>query len=79
MVYMDNAKEYRSHKYLSSLDRAHIGYDHRPLGKKHFGGHVERLIGTMMNKVHLLSGSTMSNTVVRKRLARDRKPTQTFT
>ncbi|RZJ74710.1 MAG: integrase [Flavobacterium sp.] len=79
MVYMDNAKEYCSPKYLRALERSHITYGHRPLGKKHYGGHVERLIGTMMNKVHLLSGSTMSNTVARKRLAKSKKPTQTFT
>lgn len=77
-IHMDNAKEYTSAKYLSSLDRARISYAHRPRGKKHYGGHVERLIGTMMNKVHLLSGSTMSNTVARKRMANSRAPTQTF-
>lgn len=27
----------------------------------HYGGHVERLIGTMMGKVHLLPGTTFSN------------------
>ncbi len=78
LVYMDNAREYLSPKYLRALERSHISYNHRPLGKKHYGGHVERLIGTMMNRVHLLSGSTMSNTVARKRLAKSKRPTQTF-
>ncbi len=27
----------------------------------HYGGHIERLIGTVMGKVHLLPGTTFSN------------------
>jgi putative transposase len=33
----------------------------RPPGRPHFGGHIERLIGTMMGAVHLLPGTTFSN------------------
>ena len=33
----------------------------RPLGKPHYGGHIERLIGTPMGRVHLLPGTTQSN------------------
>lgn len=33
----------------------------RPLARPHFGGHIERLIGTLMGRVHLLPGSTRSN------------------
>lgn len=29
--------------------------------KPHYGGHIERLIGTQMGAVHLLPGSTFSN------------------
>ena len=37
----------------------------RPPGEPHFGGHIERLIGTQMGKLHLLPGTTFSNTVER--------------
>lgn len=33
----------------------------RPPGTPHFGGHIERLIGTQMGAVHLLAGTTFSN------------------
>jgi hypothetical protein len=35
-----------------------IAIDHRPVRAPHYGGHIERLIGTMMGKVHLLPGTT---------------------
>lgn len=34
---------------------------YRPIGAPHYGGHIERLIGTMMGAVHLLPGSTFSS------------------
>ena len=34
----------------------------RPPATPHFGGHIERLIGTVMGAVHLLPGTTYSNT-----------------
>ncbi len=33
----------------------------RPVATPHYGGHIERLIGTMMGRVHLLPGTTGSN------------------
>ena len=35
--------------------------DYRPVRTPHYGGHIERLIGTMMGKVHLLPGTTFSD------------------
>ena len=34
---------------------------YRPPGTPRFGGHIERLIGTMMGEAHLLPGSPFSN------------------
>ncbi|MGW5574179.1 hypothetical protein ACWEVD_23545 [Nocardia thailandica] len=39
--------------------------DYRPPGQPHFGGVIERLIGTMMTMVHELPGTTFSNTADR--------------
>jgi hypothetical protein len=36
----------------------HTAGDRRPVARPHFGGHIERLIGTLMGPVHLLPGST---------------------
>jgi hypothetical protein len=38
---------------------------YRPPGQPHFGGVVERLIGTMMQMVHELPGTTFSSTAAR--------------
>jgi putative transposase len=38
---------------------------HRPAARPHFGGHIERLIGTMMGRVHLLPGTTDSSPTAR--------------
>lgn len=67
ILHMDNAREFRS----STLERAcalhGIKVEFRPPGKKHYGGHVERLIGTLMTShVHFLSGTTFSNVKQRK-------------
>ncbi len=75
---MDNAKEFRKRRFLLDLDKAQMAYEHRPPGRKHYGGHVERVIGTFMGKLHLLSGTTMSNTVARKNLNSSALPTMTF-
>ena len=37
-----------------------FGLIHRPVATPHYGGHIERLIGTMMGAVHLLPGTTFS-------------------
>lgn len=38
-----------------------VRLDFRPPGAPHYGGHIERLIGTTMGAVHLLPGTTFSN------------------
>jgi putative transposase len=40
--------------------------DHRLRGQPQLGGHIERLIGTMMGAVHLLPGTTFSNPIDKK-------------
>jgi len=67
VVHMDNAKEFKSRKFQLACKKNLISPKWRPLGRKHYGGHVERLIGTFMTtKVHFLRGTTYSNTKVRK-------------
>lgn len=58
---MDNAAEFTSPELEATLQYYKIVPMLRPIGKKHYGGHVERIIGTLMGKVHLLPGTTYSN------------------
>jgi putative transposase len=60
-IHVDNAKEFHAEALLRGCQEFGIRLEHRPPGRPHFGGHIERLIGTMMGAVHLLPGTTFSN------------------
>ncbi len=64
-VHLDNAKEFHSQALARGVQQYGIEIDYRPPAQPHWGGHIERLIGTMMGAVHLLPGSTSSNTIER--------------
>ena len=64
-VHLDNAKEFHSQALARGVQQYGIEVDYRPPAQPHWGGHIERLIGTMMGAVHLLPGSTSSNTIER--------------
>jgi putative transposase len=60
-LHLDNAKEFHSEALKRGCDQYGIAVDYRPVRTPHYGGHIERLIGTMMGKVHLLPGTTFSD------------------
>ena len=60
-LHLDNAKEFHSEALKRGCEQYGIGVDYRPVRTPHYGGHIERLIGTMMGKVHLLPGTTFSS------------------
>jgi len=67
IIHMDNAREFRSPNLERACALHGIKVEFRPPGKKHYGGHVERVIGTLMTShVHFLSGTTFSNVKQRK-------------
>ena len=60
-IHLDNAKEFHSHALVRGAQEYGIELSYRPLRQPHYGGHIERLIGTTMGAVHLLPGTTFSN------------------
>jgi putative transposase len=60
-VYLDNAAEFKSEALRRGCEQHAITLDYRPPGQPHYGGIVERVIGTMMAMVHELPGATFSN------------------
>jgi putative transposase len=60
-IHVDNGRDFRSRAFQSACAEWGINLIYRPPGSPHFGGHVERLIGTMMGAVHLLPGTTQSS------------------
>lgn len=79
VIGVDNAKEFKSPKFEKACDIYGVDVKWRPLGKKHFGGHVERLLGTLMiGAVQLLPGTTYSNVVKRRGQNSDKAAVVTF-
>ena len=61
LLYLDNAAEFKSEALRRGCEQHGIELKYRPLGKAHYGGIIERLIGTVMQKVHEIPGTTFSN------------------
>lgn len=60
-IHLDNAREFRGKALAWGAAEHGINLIHRPVARPHYGGHIERLIGTMMGAVHFLPGSTSSD------------------
>ena len=60
-VGVDNASEFHSAAFERGCAQHDIKIEWRPPGRPHFGGIIERLIGTLMKLVHTLPGTTFSN------------------
>jgi putative transposase len=60
-LHLDNAPEFHSAALARGAQEYGIQLTFRPVAQPHFGGHIERLIGTMMGAVHVLPGTTFSN------------------
>ncbi len=78
-LYVDNASEFKSEALRRGCDQHGISLRYRPPGQPHFGGIIERLIGTMMQLVHELPGTTFSNTAERGTYDSDGKAALTVT
>ncbi len=60
-VHVDNGADFRSRAFERACRDEGVKIIWRPRGEPHFGGHIERLIGTQMGPIHLLPVSTSSN------------------
>jgi putative transposase len=60
-LYVDNAQEFHSEALRKGCEQHGIALTHRPIARPHFGGVVERVLGTLMAMVHQLPGTTFSN------------------
>jgi putative transposase len=60
-LHVDNAPEFESAALTRGTEEYGMTLVHRPVRQPSYGGHIERLIGTMMGAVHLLPGTTFSN------------------
>ncbi|WP_425336886.1 Mu transposase C-terminal domain-containing protein [Xenorhabdus griffiniae] len=72
-LYLDNAAEFKSEALRRGCEQHGIRLDYRPRGQPHYGGIVERIIGTTMQMIHdELPGTTFSNPKQRGEYASDK-------
>jgi putative transposase len=65
-LHMDNAKEFRGNLIKTSCEAYGINPIYRPVRTPHYGGHIERLMGTIAGEIRNLPGATYSNPKERK-------------
>lgn len=61
VIHVDNAKEFRGNTLKMACNEYQIDLQFRPVRQPNYGGHIERLMGTLMAEIHALPGTTKSN------------------
>ncbi|MDD5401114.1 MAG: DDE-type integrase/transposase/recombinase [Sulfurimonas sp.] len=77
-IHVDNGADFRA-EALRTAGLAHgINIEFRPVGKSNFGGHVERVIGTLMKAAHEIPGTTFSSIHERQEYDSNKNSSMTF-
>jgi putative transposase len=61
VVHVDNGKEFHALALERGCRQYGIELDYRPVRTPRYGGHIERLMGTLMRWIHELPGTTFAN------------------
>ncbi len=62
LLHMDNGRDFTSIQMKKWMAKNHINTAYRPVGGSQYGGHVERLLGTLNRQAfHEMTGTTKSN------------------
>lgn len=78
-LHMDNAKEFKSKSFRRAAESNRIKLCWRPKGRPWWGGHIERLNGTLsMGYVHYLPGTTLSNVEMKGEYDSEKEACLTF-
>lgn len=77
-LHVDNGPDFRSDALKKACLVHGIHTNFRPIPKKEYGGHIERLMGTVMKEVHSLPGTTFSNIKERQSYDSDGSAMMTF-
>ncbi len=77
-IHADNGPDFQSETLQKSCTAYGIHMNYRPIGKTNYGGHIERLIGTVMKSVHSIPGTTFSNIRERQTYDSDGNACMTF-
>jgi putative transposase len=77
-IHADNAKEFRGKVLSRACEEYDMHLQWRPVLVPKYGGHIERLMGTMANELSKLSGTTFSNIGQRKGYDSEKEATYTL-
>src|SRR5208283_4875157 len=78
IIHVDNGAEFHSRAFERGCQQHGIRIDYRPPATPRFGGHIERLMGTLMGRVHALPGTTFSDVAARGDYASEARAILTF-
>jgi putative transposase len=65
-IHCDNGKDFRGAMLRQACQQYGIELLFRPVRQPHYGGHIERLMGTFAREIHTLPGTTFANPGERK-------------
>jgi len=77
-LHADNGKDFRSQTIQKACDEYGINLEWRPAKRPEFGGHIERLMGSVATEIHALPGTTFANIQQRGQYDSDKKSAMTF-
>lgn len=60
-IYVDNGADFRSDNFRRSCLMYGINLEFRPVKQPRYGGHIERMLGTLLREIHALPGATFSS------------------
>ncbi|VVE64557.1 transposase [Pandoraea captiosa] len=60
-IHVDNGADFRSNNFQKSCLQYAINLEFRPVKQPRYGGHIERLLGTVLREIHDLPGTTFSS------------------
>ena len=78
-IHADNGQDFRSIELQRVCEQYSISIEWRPVARPQFGGHIERLIGTSMQNIHTLPGTTFSNIHKKGEYDSDKEAVMTLT
>ncbi len=79
LLHMDNGKDFTSKLMKEFLAKYRINAGYRPVGGSQYGGHVERLLGTLNRQAfHSMTGNTKNSITSRKDYPSEKLAVLTF-
>ncbi|WP_337996934.1 Mu transposase C-terminal domain-containing protein [Oleispirillum naphthae] len=77
-LHADNGKDFRSELLRKACEQHGVNLAWRPVRTPHYGGHIERILGTFAGEIHALPGTTFSNVKERGEYKSDQKAVMTL-